>query len=165
MSSKRPDSIPVNPVEYFGDKWTSWEHFLGTKNAKSRAGKWWPYEQAQAYIKEKKLPNLDAWQKWSKVPGNRPKGFPSNPHRRYAGTGWKTWGEFLGTGNAKHNRKRWTECVLVYIYLAREEGRRRSAPNIPLIACFVLLLHAMLCCATRCDAAYLNGWDYVQSCP
>ena len=109
MSAKRPDAVPADPEGYFSAKWKSWEHFLGTKNSIIRAQKWWGYEQAHEYIKKEELQNLDAWQKWSKVPGNRPKGFPSNPHRRYAGNGWKTWGDFLGTGNSKHNRKRWTE--------------------------------------------------------
>ena len=45
------------------------------------------------------------WKAWSKVSGQRPEDVPSDPHRTYAGFGWKGYGDFLGIGKGRNGNR------------------------------------------------------------
>ena len=58
---------------------------------------WRPFEEARAFIHGLKLKNQFEWYKYCKT-GNKPDDISSNPHRTYLNNGWRSMGDWLGTG-------------------------------------------------------------------
>src|SRR5262245_12417369 len=58
---------------------------------------WRPFEEARAFVHSLGLKKKNDWKVWVKG-GRRPKDIPSNPNKTYKDTGWKGWGDWLGTG-------------------------------------------------------------------
>jgi superfamily II DNA or RNA helicase len=58
---------------------------------------WRLFEEARAFVHGLGLNKKDDWKEWVKS-GKRPKDIPSNPNKTYKDTGWKGWGDWLGTG-------------------------------------------------------------------
>jgi len=54
-----------------------------------------PYPKAQVFVHTLKLKSEGEWRTYVQY---RPVTIPSNPHTIYAGKGWTTWGDWLGTG-------------------------------------------------------------------
>lgn len=91
----RPSDIPSTPQRaYAGFGWQSWEDWLGKPRYVVRK-EWPPFVTARAFVHTLRLPNMRAWQLWSKS-GERPTDIPSDPNQVYAGIGWQSWEDWLG---------------------------------------------------------------------
>ena len=66
---------------------------------------WMPFEEARKFARSLELKNQREWHLYSKgeLPNkkSKPSDVPSNPNRKYASSGWQSWGDWLGTG-ARH---------------------------------------------------------------
>jgi 3-mercaptopyruvate sulfurtransferase SseA len=57
-----------------------------------------PYGEANDFVRPLGLKNVKEWFAYC-ASGERPANIPTQPQDVYAGTGWKSWGDWLGTGN------------------------------------------------------------------
>ena len=97
-SGKRPADIPGLPGRVYKNQgWISMGDFMGTKNISNRYKKFISYKKAKAFVKKLKLKNQKEWNKYRKS-GKLQSNIPSSPPRVYKNKGWKSWGDFLGTG-------------------------------------------------------------------
>jgi len=53
-----------------------------------------PFAEAKAFVHKLKLKSEVEWTSYAKY---RPADIPSHPYTAYAGKGWKSWGDWLGT--------------------------------------------------------------------
>ena len=67
--------------------------------------RWMHFSSCRAFARSLGLKSKKEWRAWSKVPGQRPEDVPTNPHKNYAGFGWKGYGDFLGTGNVSGGQR------------------------------------------------------------
>ena len=104
-SGQRPENFPSTPNRTYKDQWTSWGHFLGTKNTSRKKRKWMSFEDAKTFIQNQGIRTSTEFQKWSSS-GQRPENFPSNPYETYKDQ-WTGWGDFLSTGAIAHKNKKW----------------------------------------------------------
>ena len=86
---------PLGPPRYGKRGKRSWDG----------VSRWMHFSSCRAFARSLGLKGVKEWEAWCKVPGQRPEDVPSAPHRTYAGFGWKGYGDFLGTGNAKGGNK------------------------------------------------------------
>ena len=66
---------------------------------------WRPFEEAREFARNLGLKNFHDWVLCSKVDGELPPDVPRCPHAVYKNSGWKSWGDWLGTGTIS-NKKR-----------------------------------------------------------
>jgi superfamily II DNA or RNA helicase len=63
---------------------------------------WRPFEEARAFVHSINLKNRDQWREYCKGlitdKGTLPADIPANPNQIYASIGWKSLGDWLGTG-------------------------------------------------------------------
>ncbi len=103
-----PVDIPLAPAgAYRGKGWISWPDFLGNGRASRKNPGWRSFEDARAFARSLHI-NSVQWRPWSKgrLPGKpkRPADIPASPHKVYAGKGWISWADFLGTGSPPRPR-------------------------------------------------------------
>ena len=98
----RPPDIPSNPARsYRGKGWPSkngWGFFLGTGEVSARTigAQFLPYHEAEEYMHIIGLKSETEFRnRYAKV-WTRPAFIPSNPSKRYQGSGWIDWPTFLG---------------------------------------------------------------------
>ena len=92
-TSNLPDNIPVAPNSTYKNKgWKSMQNWLGTKELS-----YLPYSKAANVIKKLKLKNQKEWRAFTKT-SNLPDNIPASPSKVYKDKGWKSFGEWLGTG-------------------------------------------------------------------
>jgi hypothetical protein len=102
----RPLDIPSTPHKvYRGRGWVNWGQFLGTNSVATFQRTYRSFAASRAYARKLGLRDRRAWSMWC-VSGNRPADIPGRPDRTYAGKGWVSWGDFLGTGNVHSSRVR-----------------------------------------------------------
>lgn len=99
----KPNDIPKSPDAVYKDKgWLSWGDWLGTYRIANQKRQYRPFEDARGFVHGLKLKSLSEWEKYyrGKMPDKikKPGDIPSNPQRVYK-KNWKTWGDWLGTGN------------------------------------------------------------------
>jgi hypothetical protein len=99
-----PADIPRYPAtRYAKAGWTSWGDFLGTGNPARHQMTYRPFRQARAFARSLGLTSVREWRAACRArSGNRrvlPPDIPSLPERVYAGRGWVSYGDWLGTGN------------------------------------------------------------------
>lgn len=58
---------------------------------------WMPFEEARAFVHELNLQNSKGWWEFCQS-GQKPEDIPFNPNIVYAHNGWKSFGDWLGTG-------------------------------------------------------------------
>lgn len=105
-ASNRPANIPSHPNQAYAEKgWAGWGDFLGTNVVATFRRRFRSFAAARAYARKLGLSSQNAWSSWSAA-GNRPADIPCHPERTYAGKGWVSWGDFLGTGNVYPARRR-----------------------------------------------------------
>jgi superfamily II DNA or RNA helicase len=111
-----PLSIPFKPDHVYKDNgWTSMGDWLGTGTIAHKFYEYLPFEEAREFVSGLGLKSSTEWWKFCKgqLPekGSRPINIPSQPHEVYKDNGWKSMGDWLGTGNvAKYLR----ECRSFY---------------------------------------------------
>ena len=59
--------------------------------------RWRPFKEARKFARSLKLKSSLKWRVYCRS-GKRPADIPTNPEDVYLIKGWKTWGDFLGTG-------------------------------------------------------------------
>jgi hypothetical protein len=97
-----PADMPIAPAATYWERgWTTWGDFLGADHR--------PFAEARRYARTLGLESLKAWKAFARGErpdrGALPNDVPKNPHYVYRDTGWKGWGDFLGTGNTRGGRK------------------------------------------------------------
>ena len=103
-SGKKPVDIPSNPNKIYKDRgWVSLGDWLGTGNVAPYNMIFRKFEDAKAFVHGLCLDDQRMWRKYAKS-GNRPSDIPANPARTYAGKGWVSMGDWLGTKIATHNK-------------------------------------------------------------
>jgi len=103
--NKKPYDIPVNPRRVYACKgWTSWEDFLDARPA------FRPFTEARKFVRDLNLLNIKEWRMYSNgafmKKGRKPEDIPSCPSVVYRDKGWKSWGDFLGTGFVALSKKK-----------------------------------------------------------
>jgi len=98
-SGKKPTDIPtISDTTYKNKGWKSWGDFLGTGRVANQNRKFRSFDDARKFARKKNLINREEWK--SLVKSNKiPNDIPSVPQTVYKNKGWKSWGDFLGTGN------------------------------------------------------------------
>jgi len=99
----RPIDIPTNPhVTYKITGWDGYGDWLGTGTIAPRLIKYRPFEVARVFAHNLKLKSQKEWRSFCKGhlkdKGELPSDIPANPHVTYANEGWKSLGDWLGTG-------------------------------------------------------------------
>jgi superfamily II DNA or RNA helicase len=99
----KPADIPSAPWSTYGSKgWAGYGDWLGTFTVAPMLREYRPYPEAAVFVRALRLKSISEWNEWclGQRPGSpkRPSDIPISPARVYAGAGWTTWGEWLGTG-------------------------------------------------------------------
>ena len=98
-SGHKPSDIPANPRSvYKSEGWKSMGDWLGTENIAPQNMKFRSFEEARIYVQQLKLRNYADWKQYCKS-GDKPNDIPFKPSRTYKDKGWKSLGDWLGTGN------------------------------------------------------------------
>ena len=58
---------------------------------------WRPFAEARSFVHKLGLRNNKQWRAYL-ISGNKPNDIPTSPDRIYKNSGWKSWGDWLGTG-------------------------------------------------------------------
>jgi len=97
-SGEKPDDIPSAPSKVYAEKgWMSWGDFLGTGKVATSLREYKSFEEAREFVRSLGLKSIGEWRKYC-TSGEKPDDIPTNPNREYAGKGWISMGDFLGTG-------------------------------------------------------------------
>jgi hypothetical protein len=105
----KPLDIPQNPRDtYLDSGWSGFTDWLGTGNIAYRHHRWPTFTPARTFVRKLKLPNTQGWRAYvrgdyPKLPA-LPKDIPTNPDRIYHKSGWKGFGDWLGSGNPSPRR-------------------------------------------------------------
>ena len=125
-SGKKPDDIPRMPNQiYKSEGWKSWGDWLGTGYIAARNRKYRPFEEARPFVHSLNLKSNKDWRVYCKS-GKKPDDIPYKPERTYESEGWKSWGDWLGTGYiAARNRKyRPFEEARVFVHTLNLKGHK-----------------------------------------
>lgn len=95
-----PQGVPRAPhIVYRHSGWGGWPDFLGagrnTSPHRPRVARL-PFAEARRRARSAGLPNRTAYRAWRRVQPTASE-WPADPALQYAGTGWLSWGDFLGT--------------------------------------------------------------------
>ena len=97
-SGKIPFDIPKDPQKSFKNKgWISWGDWLGTGRIAAQNKVWRPFEEAKQFAISLNLQGESDWRKFTKSK-EKPKDIPVDPAAAYKNNGWKSMGDWLGTG-------------------------------------------------------------------
>jgi superfamily II DNA or RNA helicase len=101
---KLPPRTPVYPHQaYAGKGWKGMGDWLGTGNIAPFVHDYRPFSDARIFARSLKLKNVKEWVSYCKgqkpEKGKLPLDIPAGPSRIYMGKGWKSYGDWLGTGN------------------------------------------------------------------
>jgi hypothetical protein len=101
-----PPDIPKAPHMFYANAgWRSWGDWLGSGRIATYKVQYRPFEQARAFARSLGLKTREAWLSFARS-DKRPPDIPVKPERTYAGKGWISMGDWLGTETiAAHLRK------------------------------------------------------------
>jgi superfamily II DNA or RNA helicase len=99
----RPNDIPSAPhLAYKDTGWVSWGDWFGTNSISVKDRPYLAFKEARKFIHSLELKDQREWILYykGKMPekGVRPDNIPSSPERTYKDKGWKSLGDWLGTG-------------------------------------------------------------------
>lgn len=95
-SGQRPDDIPAAPnVVYKDNGWNSWSDWLRKSKPENLKG-FISFQEARKLVHSLKLSNRIEWEKFVGE-GQLPVTIPRTPRKVYKDSGWKGWGDWLGT--------------------------------------------------------------------
>ncbi len=84
---------------------------------------WRPFDEARAFVHELKLKKEIEWRAYCKgeILHNNclPPDIPTNPHRTYAGKGWKNMGDWLGTGRIADRLKKFRSFLFARAFVRK----------------------------------------------
>lgn len=108
-TEKVPVNVPKNPEKiYKNSGWTNWGDWLGTSKVSSHKRTFLSFEEAKVEVKKLNLKSIADWRNFVLKNPNFTL-LPANPDKVYKNSGWKNWGDFLGTGNVAHKDKKFLE--------------------------------------------------------
>lgn len=96
-SNKQPKDIPSNPQRTYKKEWKGFGDWLGTETIATRLRKYRSFTEAKKFVHSLGLKNQKTWLAYSKS-DRRPDDIPRNPNQVYKNKGWKSLGDWLGTG-------------------------------------------------------------------
>ena len=101
---RKPADIPTCPDKcYVGKGWKRFGDWLGTGTVAKWLRKYRPFHEARAFVHGLKLKSQAEWDAFCKgqMPqlGRLPADIPASPRKVYAGKGWNSTGDWLGTGS------------------------------------------------------------------
>lgn len=97
-TSNLPSDIPAYPDQTYKDKgWDGWGDWLGTGITAYRFRKYRSFNQARKFARSLNLQSETEWRAYIKT-GELPQDIPSAPAQKYKDKGWKSMGDWLGTG-------------------------------------------------------------------
>jgi hypothetical protein len=104
-SGKKPDDISSNPPRVYKKEWKGWGDWNGTGIVANRNRTFRTFNEAKEFVRSLHLKGNKEWREYCKS-GKKPDDMPTQPDKYYKNKGWKTWGEFLGTGTiANYNKE------------------------------------------------------------
>ena len=101
-----PDNIPKRPSNAYKNKgWISWSDFLGYDiKRRSNNLEYYDYEKAREKVHKLKLKSSKEWVIYCRS-GNLDIKIPKSPRDYYLNRGWKSMGDWLGTGKVADQLK------------------------------------------------------------
>jgi len=99
-----PPEIPKAPHAVYGKqgKWENWGRWLGTDRVNKKDREYLTYDDAKIWVHKLKLESFNDWLEYrrGKYPEKPrlPKSIPGGPSTVYKESGWKGWGDWVGTG-------------------------------------------------------------------
>jgi superfamily II DNA or RNA helicase len=98
-SGHKPEDIPASPEStYKQDGWRGMGDWIGTGSIAPFLREYRPFEEAKDFVHKLKLKNQKEWNDYCKS-GQKPEDIPANPNQTYKQNGWKTMGDWIGSGN------------------------------------------------------------------
>ena len=107
-----PNDIPAKPYRTYAKQgWKGMGDWLGTGRVSNRFKKYRPFVRARAFVHRLQLKNVAQWKAFCKGEmsrlGRLPEDIPTNPNITYAEKGWKSYGNWLGTGTVADRLKKY----------------------------------------------------------
>ena len=97
-SGQKPEDIPAYPDRVYKDVgWVGIPDWLGVYNVAKGYKKWLPFEEARNLVHSLGLSSVKEWRLYTKS-GSFDERLPKDPSKAYLQTGWKGFGDWLGTG-------------------------------------------------------------------
>jgi len=99
----KPEDIPLNVNRTYKDKgWKGIGDWLGTGTVSTQERKYRSFADAKKFVQSLELKSGNEWKAYCKgeMPDlpPKPEDIPLNVNRTYKDKGWKSWGDWLGTG-------------------------------------------------------------------
>ena len=115
-SSNRPSEIPANPPQTYKDKgWISWGDWLGTDRVANQNKYFLQFKKAREFARSLKIRSSNDWKNLAK--SNRlPNDIPKDPFNTYQHTGWRGWGDWLGTGYVANQNRQYRPFIEARAY-------------------------------------------------
>jgi hypothetical protein len=108
-SGKKPEDIPASPDrKYVGLGWIGYGDWLGTGAVSNQLREYREYPKARTFAHGLGLNSQAEWIDYCKS-GKKPEDIPANPSRKYAGSGWIGYGDWLGTGKVAASLRQYRE--------------------------------------------------------
>lgn len=96
--SKKPIDIPSNPhIIYQKKGWISYGNWLGSDRIANQKKEFRDFIKAREFAINLNLKSSNDWRLYCKT-GKKPNDIPNSPNKTYLNNGWKSWGDWLGTG-------------------------------------------------------------------
>jgi superfamily II DNA or RNA helicase len=125
-SGRKPPDIPTNPhVVYADHGWVSMGDWLGTHRVATHRRRYLPFKKARSYVHGLMLKSQAEWGTYRKS-GDKPDNIPANPWKVYAGKGWVSLGDWLGTAVLATHLRRYRPFKKAHAYV-RELGLKSVA--------------------------------------
>ena len=117
--SNLPGNIPKRPSNvYKNNGWISWSDFLGyDSKRRSNNLEYYDYEKAREKVHKLKLKSSKEWVIYCRS-GNLDVKIPKSPRDYYLNRGWKSMGDWLGTGKVADHLKNYLSFVEAKEYAA-----------------------------------------------
>jgi len=110
-SGKLPDDIPHVPEHVYKNQgWISLGDWLGTGTIAPQLKEYWPHDKARKFVHNLGLKSRKEWTKFSKLK-DKPGNIPADPAGVYKTKGWKSWGDWLGTGNIHGKYRKYLDFI------------------------------------------------------
>jgi hypothetical protein len=101
VSGNKPNDIPGTPSLVYKKEWKGVGDWLGTGNVALKNRKYRSFKDVREFVQKLGLKNYEEWRDYCKS-GDKPDDIPSFPNQVYKNKGWKSVGDFLGTGRVSN---------------------------------------------------------------
>jgi superfamily II DNA or RNA helicase len=106
-SGDKPADIPAAPDNHYKNNgWAGWGDWLGTGTLQTQMRTYLPFEEARTFVRGLGLHSANEWRAALKD-GRIPANLPVTPYTVYRDTGWRSWGDWVGTGTIAPRQRRY----------------------------------------------------------